>query len=55
MATENNLSLIAYYFFSKIKSHKEGRYKTVGIKVFSLFLLDDRRIREAQKLTDPDP
>ncbi len=64
-------SFSAYYFFkvryptfiSFFKDKKSKRsHKTVGIKVFFTFLLDDRRIRiriqEAQKHkdpTDPDP
>jgi hypothetical protein len=50
----------AYYVFkvhlhhySKIKSHKEVN-NTVGITFFLLFLLDDRRIREVQKLSDQE-
>ncbi len=48
----------AYYFlkvhlhyFPKIKSQKESQI--VGIKVFLLFMLDDRRIRKAQKHVGP--
>jgi hypothetical protein len=43
--------------FFKDKKSRRG-LRTVGIEVFLLFLLDDRRIRiqEAQKHTDPtDP
>jgi hypothetical protein len=47
-------SFCTFTSFFKDKKSKRSK-KTVGIKVFLLFLLDDRRIREAQKHVDPDP
>jgi hypothetical protein len=52
-------SFSAYYFlkvhlhhFLNIKSHKEVA-KQQESRFFLIFLLDDRRIQEAQKHTDP--